>query len=80
MEHPDALQAPSQRELAGRQARLREFSCRILPAYDQRLLRRAIVTNIEDKLSEKILEGEIEKGSTVVCDYKENEFVFESEE
>ncbi len=49
-------------------------------AYGARPLRRAIQSEIEDKLSEKILEGEIEKGSTVVCDYKENEFVFESEE
>ena len=49
-------------------------------AYGARPLRRAIQSEIEDKLSEKILEGEIEKGSTVVCDYKDNEFVFESEE
>ena len=49
-------------------------------AYGARPLRRAIQSEIEDKLSEKILEGEIEKGSTVVCDYKDNEFVFKSEE
>jgi ATP-dependent Clp protease ATP-binding subunit ClpC len=45
-------------------------------AYGARPLRRAIQSEIEDKLSEKILEGEIEKGSTVVCDYKDGEFVF----
>ena len=45
-------------------------------AYGARPLRRAIQSEIEDKLSEKILEGEIENGSTVVCDYKDGEFVF----
>ena len=45
-------------------------------SYGARPLRRAIQSEIEDKLSEKILDGEIEKGSAVVCDYRDNEFVF----
>lgn len=49
-------------------------------AYGARPLRRAIQSEIEDKLSEKILEGEIEKGTAVVCDFKDGEFVFSKEE
>ena len=47
--------------------------------YGARPLRRAIQSEIEDKLSEEILEGKIEKGTSVVCDYKDGEFVFGKE-
>ena len=47
--------------------------------YGARPLRRAIQSEIEDKLSEEILEGKIEKGTSVVCDYKDGEFVFDKE-
>ncbi len=50
------------------------------PVYGARPLRRAIQSKLEDKLSELMLEKKIESGKTVVCDYKENAFVFESKE
>ncbi len=46
-------------------------------SYGARPLRRAIQSKIEDTLSEKMLEGTIRENSTVVCDYKDNQFVFE---
>ena len=46
--------------------------------YGARPLRRAIQTKIEDKLSEQMLEGKVTENSEVVCDYKDNEFVFET--
>ena len=45
-------------------------------SYGARPLRRAIQNKIEDKLSEKMLEGSIKENSSVVCDYKDDEFVF----
>ncbi|MPN37596.1 Negative regulator of genetic competence ClpC/MecB [bioreactor metagenome] len=47
------------------------------PIYGARPLRRAIQSQIEDKLSEKMLEGEIKSGEKYSCNIKENEFVFE---
>ena len=47
-------------------------------SYGARPLRRAIQTKIEDKLSEQMLEGKVTENSEVVCDYKDNEFVFET--
>ncbi|MEE1219668.1 MAG: ATP-dependent Clp protease ATP-binding subunit [Ruminococcus sp.] len=44
--------------------------------YGARPLRRAIQSEIEDVLSEKILEGEISENSDIICDYKDSEFVF----
>ena len=44
--------------------------------YGARPLRREIQNKIEDVLSEKILDGSIKKGDRVVCEFKENEFVF----
>ncbi len=44
--------------------------------YGARPLRREIQNRIEDALSEKILDGSIKNGDNVVCDYKDNEFVF----
>lgn len=46
--------------------------------YGARPLRRAIQTKIEDKLSEQMLEGKVTENSEVVCDYSDNEFVFET--
>lgn len=47
-------------------------------SYGARPLRRAIQTKIEDKLSEQMLEGKVTENSEVVCDYSDNEFVFET--
>lgn len=44
--------------------------------YGARPLRREIQNDIEDKLSEKILDGTIKNGDTVTCDYKDGEFIF----
>lgn len=46
--------------------------------YGARPLRRAIVTNIEDKLSEKLLDESIGENSKVECDYIDGEFTFNS--
>ena len=46
--------------------------------YGARPLRRAIVTNIEDKLSEKLLDESIGENTKIVCDYKDGEFTFNS--
>ncbi len=45
--------------------------------YGARPLRRAISSKIEDELSEKILFGDVVKNKKILCDYKENKFVFE---
>ncbi len=45
--------------------------------YGARPLRREIQNRIEDALSEKILDATIKNGDSVVCDYKDNEFVFD---
>ncbi len=44
--------------------------------YGARPLRREIQNKIEDVLSEKILDGSIKKGDKVVCEFKENKFLF----
>ena len=46
------------------------------PVYGARPLRRAIQTKIEDKLSEQILEGRLQKGHPAECTYENGEFVF----
>ncbi len=46
--------------------------------YGARPLRRAIVTNIEDKLSEKLLDESIGENTKIICDYKDGEFTFNS--
>ena len=48
------------------------------PVYGARPLKRAIQTKIEDKLSEEILDGKIKDHSKVVCEYKDDQFVFTS--
>ena len=44
--------------------------------YGARPLRREIQNSIEDALSEKILDGSVKNGDTVVCDVANNEFIF----
>ena len=48
-------------------------------AYGARPLRRAIQSEIEDKLSEYMLEGRVNAGQTVTCDYSDGGFTFETE-
>ena len=48
--------------------------------YGARPLRRAIVTNIEDKLSEKMLEADFDSTKPIVCDYDGEQFTFNSVE
>ncbi|MBQ8860547.1 MAG: ATP-dependent Clp protease ATP-binding subunit [Ruminococcus sp.] len=47
-------------------------------SYGARPLRRAIVSNIEDKLSEKLLDGSFSENDKVTCDYRDGEYVFET--
>ncbi len=49
------------------------------PVYGARPLRRAIQQQIEDKLSEEMLEGRLTAGKNYVCRYTDNEFTFEEE-
>ena len=44
--------------------------------YGARPLRRAIQSKIEDPLSEKLLDGTLTAGDTVVCDYDGKEYTF----
>ncbi|MGF7143599.1 ATP-dependent Clp protease ATP-binding subunit ClpC [Anaerotaenia torta] len=48
------------------------------PKYGARPLRRAIQTNIEDKLAEGILAGSIKEGDTVHVDFLDNEIVLQA--
>ena len=45
--------------------------------YGARPLRRAIQTEIEDTLSEQMLDGTVKEDSSVTCDFKDGKFVFE---
>ena len=45
--------------------------------YGARPLRRAITNNIEDLLSEQILEGKVDKNSNIVCDFVNGKFNFQ---
>ena len=45
--------------------------------YGARPLRREIQNKIEDAISEKILEGSIKNGDTVICKFVDGEFIFE---
>ncbi|MBQ3928518.1 MAG: ATP-dependent Clp protease ATP-binding subunit, partial [Clostridia bacterium] len=47
--------------------------------YGARPLKRAIQSKIEDAISEKMLDGSIKSGKKVVCDFKDDQFVFESD-
>ncbi len=44
--------------------------------YGARPLRREIQSKIEDTLSEKILDGSIKNGDSIICDYTQEKFVF----
>ena len=46
--------------------------------YGARPLRRAIQTNVEDKLAEAILAGDIKEGDTVSIEYIDNEVVLKA--
>ncbi len=46
------------------------------PVYGARPLRRAIQSEIEDVLSEKLLDMSVKNGDTVACDYADGEFRF----
>lgn len=45
--------------------------------YGARPLKRAIQSKIEDTISEKMLDGSIKSGINVVCDFRDNKFIFE---
>ena len=45
--------------------------------YGARPLRRAIVTNIEDKLSERMLEADFDSSKPIICDHDGEQFTFE---
>lgn len=45
--------------------------------YGARPLRRAITSSIEDRLSEKILDGSIKEGNEVFCTVRDDDFVFD---
>lgn len=47
------------------------------PVYGARPLKRAIQSQIEDKLSEEMLDGTITSGNTYLCKHTENGFIFE---
>lgn len=46
-------------------------------SYGARPLRRAIQSEIEDVLSEKMLEGSVKENSSVICAYSDGKFTFE---
>ena len=61
----------------------RELYCHIStkagfdPVYGARPLRRAIQSNMEDELSELMLEGKVDSEHGVTCDYRDDAFVFD---
>jgi len=48
-------------------------------SYGARPLRRAIQSEIEDTLSEQMLDGKVTENSHVTCDYQDGKFVFRTE-
>jgi ATP-dependent Clp protease ATP-binding subunit ClpC len=50
------------------------------PEYGARPLRRALQRHVEDRLSEELLKGTIQKGQKVVLDVKDKEFTVETSE
>ena len=44
--------------------------------YGARPLRRAIQNEIEDPLSEQMLEGKVKDGAVVTCDFADDQFTF----
>ncbi|MEG0473871.1 MAG: ATP-dependent Clp protease ATP-binding subunit ClpC, partial [Solibacillus sp.] len=49
------------------------------PQYGARPLRRAIQKHVEDRLSEELLKGEIDKTQKIVLDFVNDEFVVHSQ-
>ncbi|MBR5154895.1 MAG: ATP-dependent Clp protease ATP-binding subunit [Clostridia bacterium] len=45
------------------------------PVYGARPLRRAIQSDVEDMLAEKMLEGAVQKGDNITIDYADNKFI-----
>jgi ATP-dependent Clp protease ATP-binding subunit ClpC len=50
------------------------------PKFGARPLRRAIQTNIEDKMAEEILVGNIKEGDSVSIEYLDNEMVIKAKQ
>ncbi|MEK4533721.1 ATP-dependent Clp protease ATP-binding subunit [Solibacillus sp. FSL K6-1554] len=50
------------------------------PQYGARPLRRALQKHVEDRLSEELLKGTLDKTQTVVLDYENDEFVVRTQE
>lgn len=50
------------------------------PQYGARPLRRALQKHVEDRLSEELLKGTLDKTQTVVLDYVDNEFIVRTQE
>jgi ATP-dependent Clp protease ATP-binding subunit ClpC len=50
------------------------------PALGARPLRRAVQREIEDKLSEQIMRGELSNASHIVVDVTDGEFVFDAKQ
>lgn len=48
------------------------------PALGARPLRRAVQREIEDRISEKILQGELKNASDITIDFANGEFIFDS--
>lgn len=48
--------------------------------YGARPLKRAIQSKIEDRISEKMLDGSVKSGDTVICDYSDGSFDFHTVE
>ncbi|WP_070121445.1 ATP-dependent protease ATP-binding subunit ClpC [Bacillus marinisedimentorum] len=48
------------------------------PEYGARPLRRALQREVEDRLSEELLKGNIEKGKQIILDYEDDEFKVKS--
>ena len=47
------------------------------PTYGARPLRRVIQSQVEDPVSEKMLDGSVKANQSYQCDYREGKFVFE---
>ena len=50
------------------------------PQYGARPLRRALQKHVEDRLSEELLKGTLDKSQTVVLDYVIDEFIVRTQE
>ncbi len=50
------------------------------PVYGARPLRRAVMSRLEDPLSEHLLSGDFVGGDTICCDFAEDKFIFTKED